>query len=246
MWIYIRSILYCLGRSNASYFNPQIRHLGIRKEHFSWWVYWTYYYHWWFMTYLLTALYFCRHDSWAWLKDGAHETTRLYTYPLQVSVEVLLLWWELIYILGKKIHKSINFVKWTSDWTIMSWFQFNLYRYFTRIRFYFYLKVYWYEPVWFILTFIRTIDEELLQDPDNGPGAKRRAAEHSLWLSRVGTAKNKGLPAPQPDRSHIKSAVIVNKQVFYTNRRDYYFNYRAKSKPLSFGNNSFKSKSKWI
>lgn len=240
-----RSILYCLGRSNASYYDPSIIHPGVHAEHFSYLVYQVFYYHWWAHTYWLTVCYFFKHQFKAFLKKTAIEVIGLWSVPIWFVIDIFLPFWTLYCYLDPIFYRSVNTIKWKNDWYVTSWAQYYVfYRYFKPVRYFFYLKIYWWEFFWFL----KQLWEIWLDIFDEPGGPREIAMENAAreWDWAVERAIRLGKPIPQRSKEHIKSKVIFNKKYYYPDKLDYYLNWRVNYKMFKFNMIHYKNKSPWL
>lgn len=241
----IRSILYCLGRSNKSYYDTSIKHPGLCKEHFSWWVYQVYWYHFWFMVGWLTVMYFFKYQFKDFVKKTLIDLFFLWTVPIYFVIDVLSPFWTLYAYFDPIFYRNVNVLKWNSDWYVVSWAQYNVfYRYLRPVRYFFYLKIFWWELFWFL----KCILEGFLDifDEEGGPREQMYYAQERAWEAEIRKAKKLGLPIPQLSTAHIKSKVLFNKEVFYPSQLHYYFSWRNNYKLFIHKTSLFKYISLWL
>lgn len=240
-----RSILYCFGRSNASYFDPSIKHLGVYREHVSFTVHLCCWSQFWIHTYWLTVIYFFRYQFLGWAKKNSIDLFFLWTVPVYFTFdEFLAPFWSLYVFFDPIYYRNVNLLKWKSDWLIVSWGQYYFfYRYFKPVRYFFYFKIYWVEFWWALNTFIDALGEAR-EDYDGHYTIKAREKN---FRYRMALSKHEKFGTPMPDEfsdKHKKSWVLINKEIFYPDKLHYYTNYRIKTKVLP--NNHLKNKSWWV
>lgn len=229
--IKVRSILYCFGRSNKSYYDPSIKYPVPSYQYFSITVFLCYWVQFWLMTYWLTVIYFFRYQFIDWAKKNSIDLFFLWTVPIYfVFDEFLAPFWSLYVFFDPIYYRNVNILKWHSDWLIISWGQhYFFYRYFKPVRYFFYLKIFWIE-FWYALNYLIDGLGEMREDYDGHYTMKAR----KKWLrydDAVRRNKKFGIPMPEEflDK-HKKSLVLFNKEIFYPDRLHYYTNYRFKRK----------------
>lgn len=245
MRIKIRSILYCFGRSNASYYDPSIKHLGVWTEHFSWIVYWAYRTQWLLMFRLLVILYFFRYKFKDSFKKTAREAFFLWTWPIFFFIGLLSPFWSLFAYIEAAIYRNVNVIKWTNDWYIVGWFQYYIfYRYFRDVRYFFYLKVYYVELLYALKGTWKLIKH--ISEDEGGPmdmAEWRKNFDRERMEKRL---RRQGLPIPVVKRYDIKHHVFFNKEVFRLGKLHYYVRFRSMYKSIFFTSLDLKKISKWF